>query len=1133
MKQKLLGILILIAILFATQKSQAQYVTIPDTNFVNWLNANGYAGCMNGNMMDTTCGAVVNAAYVNCSNSNISDLTGIEYFDSLTYLNCSENQLAVLPTLPSALTKLYCYNNQLSSLISLPNTLAYLYCSDNQLTSLPNLPNSLSELWCNFNQLTNLPTLPNSLTYLYCYDNQLTSLPALPNSLTELNCGRNQLTSLPTLPNSVTSLDCYENQLISLPTLSNTLLFLYCSRNQLSSLPIIPNSLQELACSENQILNLPTLPNTLYNLGCSDNQLTSILLLPDSLKILGCGGNQISNLPTLPYALEYLDCKSGILTSLPTLPSSLIFLGCENNQLTILPTLPDSLDHLRCSNNLLTALPALPSMISSIICANNQLTSLPLLPDSLFYFMCSNNPDLKCLPKIKKINYFYFYNTGIQCLPNYIEVLMSSPNVTSLLLCDTGNIYGCVPYWNISGKVYLDTNFNCLAENSEPKIKFVKLNLFKDSILQQTTYSNIVGNYAFDSDTGLYTISIDTISKPFIVMCPISISDSALISGNDTMRYNKNFALSCKPGFDVGTTSIALTSGIFRPANFANIKILAGDISNHYGLHCAAGTSGAMQIIITGPTTYTGTVNGALTPTVNGDTLTYTIADFGLVDFDNDFQIQVQTDTLAQLGQQVCFDVSVTPTIGDNHPANNTLTHCFTVVNSYDPNLKSVYPINTIADKDGKLTYTIQFQNTGNAPAQHIYVMDTLDGALDASTFELLAYSVQPQVQLIGNVLRFNFPNINLPDSTNDEPNSHGYVQFSIKLKDSLPQGTVVSNTSFIYFDYNPPIQTNTVTDTLTDCDNLIANAWFAKKSLCKNDTLFAAMELQYPYSNIKWLVDNVLAATGDSVAISNIGLGTHTIKVVIKTQYCLSKTYYTITVNDLPQPSLGNDTTACAGLVLDGGTSFTNYLWNTGASTQTIIANNSAAYTVTVTDANGCKANDVIVATINPNPQILFNAFVIDTLCKNAGIQTINAPTPIGGTLTGNGLSGLSFDPSAVSNGWNYFMYAYTDSNSCSNTAIDSLWVDDCLGINSAIGNIYFMVTPNPTNDNINITTNLQSNNCTAILYDMLGKELKSQKLNSNHTQMNLQGLSEGNYMLKVMDGESLIGVKRVVKMK
>nr|MBK9652502.1 T9SS type A sorting domain-containing protein [Bacteroidota bacterium] len=315
-------------------------------------------------------------------------------------------------------------------------------------------------------------------------------------------------------------------------------------------------------------------------------------------------------------------------------------------------------------------------------------------------------------------------------------------------------------------------------------------------------------------------------------------------------------------------------------------------------------TSGAVQIIITGPATYIGTVNGALTPIVNGDTLTYTIPDFGLVDFDNDFQIQVQTDTLAQLGDQVCFEVNVTPTMGDNNVANNTLAHCFTVVNSYDPNLKSVSPVNNLSINDKKLTYTIQFQNTGNAPAQHIFVMDTLDASLDISTFELLAYSHQPQVQLIGNNLRFNFPNINLPDSTNDEPNSHGYVQFSIKLKDSLSIGTIIKNTSYIYFDFNPPVQTN----------------------------------------------------------------------------------------------------------------------------------------------------------------------------------STIN-------TIIGTG-----------------FNFTETQNN--------------------------ISVYPNPTDNSITIATNIVSNNGVIKLYDMLGKELKTQKINSHNAQMNLQEFSVGNYILKIFDGENLIGVKRVVKM-
>jgi uncharacterized repeat protein (TIGR01451 family) len=197
---------------------------------------------------------------------------------------------------------------------------------------------------------------------------------------------------------------------------------------------------------------------------------------------------------------------------------------------------------------------------------------------------------------------------------------------------------------------------------------------------------------------------------------------------------------------------------------------------------------------------------------VLGDTITWNIADFGAVDFFNDFRIVVQTDTFAQAGNAVCIAVTVTPTAGDYNPGNNTLTHCWTVVNSYDPNIKEVYPISTIPTGTDWLTYTIHFQNTGNAEAQHIFVEDTLDSHLDISTFQLVGYSHDNLTQVFApeRRVRFNFPNINLPDSNTNEPLSHGYVQYKTKLLPNLPQGTDISNTAFIYFDFNPPVVTNT-----------------------------------------------------------------------------------------------------------------------------------------------------------------------------------------------------------------------------------------------------------------------------------------------------------------------------------
>ncbi len=49
-----------------------------------------------------------------------------------------------------------------------------------------------------------------------------------------------------------------------------------------------------------------------------------------------------------------------------------------------------------------------------------------------------------------------------------------------------------------------------------------------------------------------------------------------------------------------------------------------------------------------------------------------------------------------------------------------------------------------------------------------------------------------------------------LPDSTSDYEGSMGYFQYRIKPFPNLPNGSQISNTAYIYFDYNAPIITNT-----------------------------------------------------------------------------------------------------------------------------------------------------------------------------------------------------------------------------------------------------------------------------------------------------------------------------------
>jgi hypothetical protein len=538
--------------------------------------------------------------------------------------------------------------------------------------------------------------------------------------------------------------------------------------------------------------------------------------LPSTLRTLYFDNNSITTVPVLPSGLEIFGCEDNPLGTLPALPPSLTNFYCSNTGISILPSLPASLLHLACSRNFLTSLPALPGGLITLRCDSNQLTSFPDLPDSIAYLTLKYNYQLTCLPRLTKISTLDFQFCPVTCLPNYGNVNASYPQLSSLPLCDVFNASGCNFYWNISGKTFFDPDSNCMQVVTEPGLKNMHLELYQNNVLVQQAFTGGEGFYSFDvNTTGNYEVRLDTAFLPFTAVCPLSNNYLDTISAQDSVVYNNDFASRCKFGFDVGVWSIV--PSILRPSYLTPVRIRAGDIANFYGVHCASGISGALTITINGNAHYFGPVAGALSPSiVSGNTITFNIADFDSINSLSDFAFVIETDTNAVSGSQICFDVNVTPLAGDNNASNNTLTNCFSVMASFDPNDKQVYPNGITDTSQHWLTYTIRFQNTGTASADNIYILDTLDSNFDLSTFQLLSTSHQSYTQILdGGIARFNFPNINLPDSNANEPLSHGYVQYKIKLKENLPIGTQIQNTAYIYFDFNAPVVTNTTSNTI------------------------------------------------------------------------------------------------------------------------------------------------------------------------------------------------------------------------------------------------------------------------------------------------------------------------------
>jgi len=182
-----------------------------------------------------------------------------------------------------------------------------------------------------------------------------------------------------------------------------------------------------------------------------------------------------------------------------------------------------------------------------------------------------------------------------------------------------------------------------------------------------------------------------------------------------------------------------------------------------------------------------------------------------------DVEMQIPVIPTVALGDLLTNTASITPVANDITPNNNTSVSTQVIIGSYDPNdkMESRGPFIIPAEFDANdyFYYRIRFENTGTASAINVRIEDTLDAQLDWTTIEMLDASHEYVMTRMEDQVIWNFDNIMLPDSTSDPVGANGHVYFRIK-PNVFSEGTVIPNTAEIYFDFNPPIITNTFTST-------------------------------------------------------------------------------------------------------------------------------------------------------------------------------------------------------------------------------------------------------------------------------------------------------------------------------
>ncbi len=429
----------------------------------------------------------------------------------------------------------------------------------------------------------------------------------------------------------------------------------------------------------------------------------------------------------------------------------------------------------------------------------------------------------------------------------------------------------------VSGTLFYDINNNGILDGSETGLPYQTV-----QIGAYTAYTDANGFYSISLPIGNYTISYT----------PTGYYSSGTITTNNVVANvtqngqtygNNNIGLYMTPGqVDLGITinpSTTVTPGF---GAWYSINVCNNGTT-------PTGATVMMQYDAVLTPNYQSPAGSSVNTTNN--LITWNVAN---INPGACYYIWVSFNALvsAQLGASTIEFVSVNSTTGiDNNASNNTDTIHQIVVGSWDPNNKLVAYSNTndpnfqmvaSTTPNQEIRYTVNFQNTGTAPAYNVVVVDEMSSNLDVNSYQFIGASHNCQIIRNGNTTTYKFMGIMLPDSTNNEPESHGSITYKLNALSSLNIGDQIIDYANIYFDFNAPVLTEDAVITVVGPT--------AANSILNNNQVYV-----YPNPAEEFVNVNVQAQADGNVAIN---ITDATGKVCLQQQRTLKAGYNKLLIN-------------------------------------------------------------------------------------------------------------------------------------------------------------------------------------------------------------------------------------------
>jgi hypothetical protein len=280
------------------------------------------------------------------------------------------------------------------------------------------------------------------------------------------------------------------------------------------------------------------------------------------------------------------------------------------------------------------------------------------------------------------------------------------------------------------------------------------------------------------------------------------------------------------------------------------------------------------------------------------------------------------------------------------------------------------------------------------------------------------------------------------------------------------------------------------------------------------NDTTICAgssitLNAGYPGAAYIWNT----TATSQSITVNAAGV----YSVTVNNNGCVGEDEVEISLMNAPSVvNLGNDTTICFGnsIKLDAGNAGAQYLWNTGATTQTIYAMSSGLYSVEVTGCGGNVYDEVYITMANlPVPVITQEGNVLIASAADT-YQWYKDGILIPGA------TGKVYKPRGYGK---YKVMVTSTGTGCSGESNPYFFVPDG---RIYIGDIRVKLSPNPGHGLAKlIFSKLPPKPIKVTVYDRVGRRILFTTMINTVNDINLAAYAKGEYFVEcILDDKRII---------